>query len=134
MKDDDEDKSAPKTERNLEGKLDHHLNRSLNHKPKNNYSKQVGSVAVRKLKAQRHVTKTVWSGLGMMGLVGWSIAIPTVLGAALGIWLDGAYPSDRSWTLALLVVGLCLGCFNAWHWVQKEDKDIHQPEDNDDVN
>ena len=126
MKDDDEDKSAPKTDRNL--------NRSLNHKSKNNYSKQVGSVAARKLKAQRHVTKTVWSGLGMMGLVGWSVAIPTVLGAALGIWLDDAYPSERSWTLALLVVGLCLGCFNAWHWVQKEDKDIHQPEDNDDVN
>ena len=130
MKDDDEDKNATKSNRNL----DHNLNRSLDHKPTNNYSKQVGSVAARKLKAQRHVTKTVWSGLGMMGLVGWSVAIPTVLGAALGIWLDGAYPSDRSWTLALLVVGLCLGCFNAWHWVQKEDKDIHQPEDNDDVN
>ncbi|MGO2236591.1 F0F1 ATP synthase subunit [Marinomonas sp. UCMA 3892] len=130
MKDDDEDKNATKSNRNL----DHNLNRSLDHKPTNNYSKQVGSVAARKLKAQRHVTRTVWSGLGMMGLVGWSIAIPTVLGAALGIWLDSAYPSDRSWTLALLVVGLCLGCFNAWHWVQKEDKDIHQPEDNDNVN
>ncbi|WP_067217982.1 AtpZ/AtpI family protein [Marinomonas gallaica] len=122
MKDDDEDKNATKPDRNLERKA------------KNNYSKQVGSVAARKLKAQRHVTKTVWSGLGMMGLVGWSIAIPTVLGATLGIWLDGAYPGDRSWTPALLVVGLCLGCFNAWHWVQKEDKDIHQPDDNDDVN
>jgi len=134
MKDDDEDKSAPKTERNLEGNLNRSPDRTLNQKAKNNYSKQVGSVAARKLKAQRHVTKTVWSGLGMMGLVGWSIAIPTVLGATLGIWLDGAYPGDRSCTLALLVVGLCLGCLNAWHWVQKEDKDIHQPEDNDDVN
>lgn len=122
MKDDDEDKNATKPDRNLERKA------------KNNYSKQVGSVAARKLKAQRHVTKTVWSGLGMMGLVGWSISIPTVLGATLGIWLDGTYPSDRSWTLALLVAGLGLGCFNAWHWVQKEDKDIHQPEDSDDVN
>jgi ATP synthase protein I len=35
--------------------------------------------------------------------------------------------------LALLVVGLCLGCFNAWHWVDKEDKDIHQHEDNNDA-
>ncbi|MDH5254248.1 MAG: hypothetical protein OEW25_13065, partial [Nitrospira sp.] len=45
---------------------------------------QVGEKAARKLKAQRHVTQTVWSGLGMMGLVGWSVAIPTLLGAALG--------------------------------------------------
>ncbi|WP_339719079.1 AtpZ/AtpI family protein [Marinomonas primoryensis] len=98
-----------------------------------NYSQQVGDMASRKLKAQRHVNKTVWSGLGMMGLIGWSIAIPTVLGAGLGIWLDDLYPGGRSWTLALLVVGLCLGCFNAWHWVDKEDKDIHQHEDNNDA-
>jgi len=25
----------------------------------------------------------------MMGLIGWSVAIPTLLGAALGLWLDG---------------------------------------------
>ena len=99
-----------------------------------NYSQHVGDMAQRKLKAQRHVTKTVWSGLGMMGLVGWSVAIPTLIGAALGIWLDDEYPGGRSWTLALLVVGLCLGCFNAWHWVEKEDKDIHQDEDENDVN
>jgi len=98
-----------------------------------NYSQKVGDMADRKLKAQRNVTKTVWSGLGVMGLIGWSVALPTVLGAALGLWLDDYCPSERSWTLALLVVGLCLGCFNAWRWVEKEDKDIHQHED-DDVN
>lgn len=84
------------------------------------FSQQVGIKAARKLKAQRHATQTVWSGLGMMGLIGWSVAIPTLLGAALGLWLDGHYPGGRSWTLALLVAGLGLGCLNAWHWVSKE--------------
>ena len=37
-------------------------------------------------------------------------------------WLDQRYPGGRSWTLALLVAGLAVGCFNAWHWVAKEDK------------
>lgn len=96
------------------------------------FSKQVGDMAARKLEAQRHVSKTVWSGLGMMGLIGWSIAIPTLLGAAIGIWLDESYPGGRSWTLMLLVAGLCLGCFNAWHWLDKEDKEIHRHEDGDD--
>ncbi|MEL0613097.1 AtpZ/AtpI family protein [Marinomonas arenicola] len=96
------------------------------------YSQQVGKIAKRKLNAQRHVTKTVWSGLGMMGLVGWSVAIPTLLGAALGMWLDGQYPDTHSWTLALLIAGLCLGCFNAWHWVDKEDKNIHRNEEDED--
>ena len=94
------------------------------------FSLQVGEKAARKLKAQRHVTHTVWSGLGMMGLVGWSVVVPTLLGAALGIWLDNRYPGSRSWTLMLLAIGLGLGCFNAWHWVAKEDREIHEQEEN----
>ncbi len=90
------------------------------------FSQQVGEKAARKLKAQQHVTHTVWSGLGMMGMVGWSVSVPTLLGAALGIWLDNNYPGGRSWTLALLALGLGLGCFNAWHWVAKEYREIHE--------
>jgi len=95
------------------------------------FSQQVGEKAARKLKAQRHVTQTVWSGLGMMGLIGWSVAIPTLLGAALGLWLDKSYPGGHSWTLMLLAIGLGLGCFNAWHWVAKEDREIHEQEGGD---
>jgi ATP synthase protein I len=95
---------------------------------KQKFSQQIGDIAARKLKAQRQVTKTIWSGLGMMGLIGWSVTIPTLLGAALGFWLDKHYPGDHSWTLALLAVGLGLGCFNAWRWVIKEDKEIHEDE------
>lgn len=94
------------------------------------FSREVGEKAARKLKAQRHVTQTVWSGLGMMGIVGWSVAVPTLLGAALGIWLDARYPSGHSWTLMWLAIGLGLGCFNAWHWVTKEDREIHEQERN----
>lgn len=103
------------------------------HAGESNFSQQVGVKAARKLKAQNHVTQTVWSGLGMMGLVGWSVAIPTLLGAALGLWLDERYPSGHSWTLALLAAGLVLGCFNAWHWVAKEEREIREQEADDDA-
>ena len=74
----------------------------------------------------------VWFGLGMMGLIGWSVVIPTLLGAALGIWLDQHYPGTHAWTLALLMAGLAIGCLNAWHWVAKEDKEIRdEQEDNE---
>jgi ATP synthase protein I len=94
------------------------------------FSHQVGAKAARKLRAQRHVTQTVWSGLGMMGLVGWSVAVPTLLGAALGVWMDKHYPGSHSWTLMLLAIGLGLGCFNAWRWVAKEDREIREQEEN----
>jgi len=62
----------------------------------------------------------------MMGLVGWSVVVPTLIGAAFGQWLDRNHPRSQSWTLALLVAGLCLGCFNAWRWVANEDKAMHE--------
>ena len=93
---------------------------------------QIGAKSARKLKARRHAGQGVWFGLGMMGLIGWSVAVPTLLGAALGIWLDKHHPGKHAWTLALLVAGLVIGCLNAWHWVAKEDKAMREEqEDND---
>lgn len=98
------------------------------------FSRRVGAKATRKLKAQRHTTPGVWSGLGMMGLIGWSVVVPTLLGAALGIWLDKRHPGDQSWTLALLIAGLTIGCLNAWLWVAKEDQAMREEDEdqNDD--
>jgi ATP synthase protein I len=96
------------------------------------FSREVGAKAARKLKARRNSTQGVWFGLGMMGLIGWSVVVPTLLGAAFGIWLDNRHPGSHSWTLALLVAGLAIGCLNAWLWVAKEDKAIRkEQEDND---
>ena len=89
------------------------------------FSRQVGAQAARKLKARREGTKSVWFGLGMSGLIGWSVTVPTLIGAALGLWVDKHYPTTYSWTLMLLAIGLCVGCANAWHWVDQENKAMH---------
>ena len=93
---------------------------------------QVGHKADRKFKAQRNATPGIWFGLGMMGLIGWSVVVPTLVGAAIGLWLDKYHPGQHAWTLALLVVGLAIGCFNAWHWVLKEDRAMRQDEEGGD--
>jgi ATP synthase protein I len=60
--------------------------------------------------------------LGMFGLVGWAVAIPTLIGIAVGIWIDKRWPSPYSWTLMLLVIGVVVGCLNAWYWVRRESR------------
>ena len=95
------------------------------------FARQVGAKETRKLRAQRKVTRTVWSGLGMMGMVGWSVSVPTLLGAALGVWLDNHYPASHSWMLTLLLTGLGIGCLNAWHWIAKEDQEIRREHEDD---
>ena len=66
-------------------------------KPEATLAGEIGAQAERKLKARRS-KQGVWFGLGMMGLVGWSVVVPTLLGAALGNWLDGHYAGGHSWT------------------------------------
>ena len=101
-------------------------------KPKASLSETVGAKAARKLKARRNAGQDVFFGLGMMGLIGWSVVVPTLLGAALGIWLDQHYPGKHARTLALLMAGLTLGCLNAWHWVAKEDRAMRDDPDTSD--
>lgn len=94
-------------------------------RPDQRLADQVSRQAARKLRARRDGAPGVWSGLGMMGLIGWSVVVPTLAGAALGLWLDQRHAGTHSWTLALLMAGLTLGCLNAWHWVSKEDRAMH---------
>jgi ATP synthase protein I len=96
-----------------------------------NFSLQVGAQAARKLKAQRSTTKSIWFGLGMSGLVGWSITVPTLIGAALGLWVDKHYPGSYSWTLMLLLIGLIIGCLNVWHWVNSEYAEMQEDDSNE---
>ena len=96
------------------------------------FAAHIGAKAARKLTARRNATPDVWFGLGMMGLIGWSVVVPTLLGAAIGLWLDRRHPGTRSWTLALLMAGLALGCVNAWHWVAKEGQAMREDQEDSD--
>lgn len=92
----------------------------------------IGDKAERKLRARHEKGTGALFGLGMMGLIGWSVTVPTLLGAALGAWLDRHHPASHPWTLTLLMAGLVIGCWNAWHWIAKEDKAIHEEKEDPD--
>ena len=100
-------------------------------KEEDSFGKQISEKENRKMKAQRQ-KNNVWFGLGMMGMVGWSVVVPAVLGALSGLWLDKKYPQTFSWTLTLLIIGLVTGSVIAWYWVDKEDKEMHQNKDGKD--
>ena len=83
----------------------------------------VGDKARRRMRARREGDRGVWFGLGMFGLVGWSVAVPALLGIGIGMFLDARLtggPGTVSWTLTGLVVGVVVGCVNAWYWVKRE--------------
>jgi ATP synthase protein I len=85
----------------------------------------------RRLRARHTEAEKIWFGLGTFGIIGWSVAVPTVLGILLGLWLDARLPGAFSWTVALLFAGVTLGCLNAWYWLNREREMIEQGRKND---
>jgi ATP synthase protein I len=88
----------------------------------------IGRKAARRIRA-RGETDSPWFWLGMFGLIGWSVAIPTVVGVAVGLWLDENVPTSFSWVLSMLVVGLAIGILTAWFWVRQSTADERDDEE-----
>jgi len=86
------------------------------------FSKQIETKQARKVRAREGKERCVWFGLGMIGTVGWSVTIPTLIGIVIGIQLDSRFKGPVSWTLTLMFIGLTLGCLNAYLWVKKEQR------------
>jgi ATP synthase protein I len=87
---------------------------------KKKISEEIRAKETRKIKARREKDRGLWFGLGMFGLVGWSVVIPTLMGIGVGVWLDKILLDRYSWTLMGLALGVIAGCINAWYWVKKE--------------
>lgn len=84
---------------------------------------EIGRRAGRMKDARENPGPSPLRGFGTFGMIGWSIAVPTVGGALLGLWLDRIAPQAFSWTLALLLGGVIVGAFIAWGWIVKEGND-----------
>jgi ATP synthase protein I len=52
--------------------------------------------------------------LAMIGVLGWLVVTPTLIGVFAGRWLDHNVQSGIFWTVSLMFAGLCVGCWLAW--------------------
>jgi ATP synthase protein I len=59
------------------------------------------------------------AALGRVGVLGWLIVAPTLLGTWAGHTLDRVLGTGIFWTAPLLLVGLALGCWSGWRWMQR---------------
>ena len=94
-------------------------------KPRNKLTKIIEKKVERKLHAKKN-HNNIWRMSGFFGLVGFSIIIPLAILIWLGTYLDRIFPVAFSWTMTGIIVGLIVGGFNAWRWIQKEEKIIEK--------
>lgn len=85
-----------------------------------------GTIRRRAERLQRSRKKRAESpllGFSVFGIVGWSIAVPTVAGAFLGHWLNQVAPQKFTWTIALILGGVVVGVIIAIRWLSKVSVD-----------
>jgi ATP synthase protein I len=54
-----------------------------------------------------------------VGMLGWIIVVPALLGVWLGRWLDRWLSTGITFTAALLLLGVLLGGWSAWRWMHE---------------
>lgn len=89
---------------------------------RNDLSTKIKGKAKRKVRARQERSSGIWSWLGMWGMVGWSVALPSVVGVIFGSYIDRIWEGTIIWSITLLFVGLVLGCLNAWFWIRREGR------------
>jgi ATP synthase protein I len=73
----------------------------------------------RRARAQRESGRSIGQDLALVGVIGWTLVIPALLGVYAGRALDRRFGSGVFWTLGLLVAGVVLGCVLAWQRLNK---------------
>ena len=91
-------------------------------------STEIHQRAKRLERMRQKKTASPLTGLSAFGVIGWTVAVPTVAGAFLGRWLNQHYPQSFSWTLALIMAGLVLGIIYAWEWIAQAQKKVLEEE------
>ena len=88
-------------------------------KPEDASAKAIRRRAERMQQTRNEPKYSPLNGLGVFGVIGWSVAMPTVAGAFLGMWLNRVAPQSFSWPMALILGGAVVGAMVAWSWIDK---------------
>lgn len=55
--------------------------------------------------------------LAQIGVLGWIVVTPMLIGVFAGRWIDAKFGTGLLWTGPLLMLGAALGCWSAWKWM-----------------
>lgn len=70
-------------------------------------------------RAQREGEPSVGRQMGQIGVLGWIIVTPMLVGLFIGRWLDQQFGTGIFWSAPLLILGTVLGCWSAWRWMHE---------------
>ncbi|NOG69083.1 AtpZ/AtpI family protein [Roseicella sp. DB1501] len=76
--------------------------------------------AARERRARREGPPSTARYLAQIGTLGWMIVVPALIGLFIGRWIDRSFGTGIFWSAPLLMLGVGLGCWSGWRWMQKQ--------------
>ncbi len=58
--------------------------------------------------------------VGQIGVLGWIVVAPALIGLFVGRWLDRTFGTGIFWSAPLMLIGIVVGCWSAWRWMHKQ--------------
>jgi ATP synthase protein I len=92
-------------------------------RPNRNHDEMQRAVRLREERDERwkrEGERSIWQNLSMIGSLGWLIVAPTLLGIALGRWLDSVFDTGITFSGAMIFLGVLFGSYLAWQRVRKQ--------------
>ncbi len=92
--------------------------------PRPPHDEEMAAVARRQSKRCRHwLTEgepSIARFVGQIGVLGWIVVAPILIGLFIGRWLDHRFGTGIFWSAPLLLVGVVIGSFSAWKWIKRQ--------------
>ena len=79
---------------------------------------RVAAERARKSREDRELT--IGTRLAQIGVLGWVIVAPILLGVVVGRWLDSELKSGIFYTAPLIMLGAAAGMWTAWRWMHRQ--------------
>lgn len=76
--------------------------------------------ATRDATGRKEPEPSLGARLGQIGILGWTIVLPTLLCLALGRWLDRLAGTRVFFSAPLLMIGAAIGLWSAWRWMHRQ--------------
>ncbi|RKE37929.1 ATP synthase protein I [Paraburkholderia sp. BL23I1N1] len=82
--------------------------------------------AERNLRGREEPEPSLGSRLGQIGILGWAIVLPTLMGLGVGHWLDRTFGTRVFFSAPLLMIGAAVGFWSAWKWMHRQQRNHHE--------
>ena len=74
----------------------------------------------REAEARADPEPSLGARFGQIGVLGWTIIVPTLLCLFLGRWIDRTLGTGIFFSAPLLMAGAAIGFWSAWSWMHRQ--------------